>query len=419
MSVWNFQPLNQTIGKILALPGVPGADAATATHGAATKSTLVELDEFLVVDSEASWAPKKVSWASLVALVSSAVFNIAKSQLSAAVQASLGKADTAEQSANKGQPNGYAGLDGDGNVPVASLTAGVQTSLGKADTAVQPGDLANKVDKTSASLSVYGTDNAGAQTIWGANTEVAAWSVLLRNAEGATQVGTPTDPAHATPKSYVDGLRSDTARWACNTASGGAGAEDGSNVWAKICTWTPTGEYQDASLILGITNRSSGVADESIVAVHFRNNGYPTDPDVSVQYMAKSMIVGATVLAADAFKVVTGGHGSAMELWVRKASWYTKLSVYELSVSLDGGTTLVYNDGAAWQSAEPTGTVNNVRSNGVTAFGNPVLTAQAYTTGTRPAAATWPLGWPIYDTTLNKPIWSDGTNWRDATGTAV
>ncbi len=28
-------------------------------------------------------------------------------------------------------------------------------------------------------------------------------------------------------------------------------------------------------------------------------------------------------------------------------------------------------------------------------------------------------GTMILDTTLNKPIWSDGTNWRDATGTVV
>jgi hypothetical protein len=25
----------------------------------------------------------------------------------------------------------------------------------------------------------------------------------------------------------------------------------------------------------------------------------------------------------------------------------------------------------------------------------------------------------IYDTTINKPIWSDGAVWRDATGTAA
>jgi hypothetical protein len=38
-------------------------------------------------------------------------------------------------------------------------------------------------------------------------------------------------------------------------------------------------------------------------------------------------------------------------------------------------------------------------------------------TGGRPSAA--PTGTPFYDTTLSKPIWADGTVWRDAAGTAV
>lgn len=47
------------------------------------------------------------------------------------------------------------------------------------------------------------------------------------------------------------------------------------------------------------------------------------------------------------------------------------------------------------------------------------VTNRAYTTGTRPTAASAGDGAMIYDTTLNKPIWSDGSVWRDATGTAV
>lgn len=43
----------------------------------------------------------------------------------------------------------------------------------------------------------------------------------------------------------------------------------------------------------------------------------------------------------------------------------------------------------------------------------------SYTTANRPAANTVGDGQSIYDTTLNKPLWSDGTAWRDATGTAV
>lgn len=43
----------------------------------------------------------------------------------------------------------------------------------------------------------------------------------------------------------------------------------------------------------------------------------------------------------------------------------------------------------------------------------------AFATASRPAAATAGQGAMILDSTLNKPIWSDGTVWRDATGTSV
>lgn len=43
----------------------------------------------------------------------------------------------------------------------------------------------------------------------------------------------------------------------------------------------------------------------------------------------------------------------------------------------------------------------------------------AYTTAGRPSASTLGIGSNIFDSTLNKPIWSDGTNWRDAAGVVV
>lgn len=48
---------------------------------------------------------------------------------------------------------------------------------------------------------------------------------------------------------------------------------------------------------------------------------------------------------------------------------------------------------------------------------SPLRITTAASTG-RPAASTG-AGLTIFDTTLNKPIWSDGANWRDATGTIV
>lgn len=50
--------------------------------------------------------------------------------------------------------------------------------------------------------------------------------------------------------------------------------------------------------------------------------------------------------------------------------------------------------------------------------GQAVVT-RANTTATRAAASTAGAGAFYYDTTLNKPVFSDGTNWRDATGVIV
>lgn len=44
---------------------------------------------------------------------------------------------------------------------------------------------------------------------------------------------------------------------------------------------------------------------------------------------------------------------------------------------------------------------------------------QSYTTALRPTATSVGNGFQIFDTTLNKPIWSTGTVWVDATGTTV
>lgn len=40
-------------------------------------------------------------------------------------------------------------------------------------------------------------------------------------------------------------------------------------------------------------------------------------------------------------------------------------------------------------------------------------------TTARPSAVGTGVGAQFYDSTLSKPIWSDGTIWRDATGTGV
>ena len=94
------------------------------------------------------------------------------------------------------------------------------------------------------------------------------------------------------------------------------------------------------------------------------------------------------------------------------------------------------NDIAAAVNAIPTGTVTpgtnaNVLGSGAASLGQ-VLTSDgasgsawanvqfvAFATGDRPSAGSVAPGTAVYDTTLSKPIWSDGSTWRDASGAAV
>lgn len=43
-------------------------------------------------------------------------------------------------------------------------------------------------------------------------------------------------------------------------------------------------------------------------------------------------------------------------------------------------------------------------------------TPSASTTAARPTPASAGVGGSLFDTTLNKPVWSDGVNWRDSAG---
>lgn len=64
---------------------------------------------------------------------------------------------------------------------------------------------------------------------------------------------------------------------------------------------------------------------------------------------------------------------------------------------------------------------------GTTAIGSPftlnrataTMAVRVMSTAGRPSASAAGVGANVYDNTLSKPIWSDGTVWRDAAGTAV
>ncbi|WEX03789.1 hypothetical protein [Rhodococcus sp. RCBS9] len=58
------------------------------------------------------------------------------------------------------------------------------------------------------------------------------------------------------------------------------------------------------------------------------------------------------------------------------------------------------------------------RSDGRASFGG-AAQLKSYSTAGRPSASTSGAGASIYDTTLGKPVWSDGSGWKDASGTVV
>lgn len=82
------------------------------------------------------------------------------------------------------------------------------------------------------------------------------------------------------------------------------------------------------------------------------------------------------------------------------------------SVAIGGGGLLFLTD-----NTYDVGQSANYRPRYVRA-GTAVQTG-AFATGSRPSASTAGAGATIFDTTLGKPIWSNGTGWVDATGTAV
>lgn len=66
-------------------------------------------------------------------------------------------------------------------------------------------DFDTKVDKTSLTKRLYGTDNNGNQNVFQFSQSVIASTIAQRLSEGRLNVGTPTETTNATPKGYVDG----------------------------------------------------------------------------------------------------------------------------------------------------------------------------------------------------------------------
>lgn len=101
----------------------------------------------------------------------------------------------------------------------------------------------------------------------------------------------------------------------------------------------------------------------------------------------------------------------------------TAPSTSRADIYLNGARLNVGGDwvigGLAFIGSDLTTSLSRVATGVIGTNGQTVLRTGRGTTAQRPAAATVGAGAAFYDTTLSKPIWSDGTVWKDAVGTAV
>lgn len=81
----------------------------------------------------------------------------------------------------------------------------------------------------------------------------------------------------------------------------------------------------------------------------------------------------------------------------------------DMTAIIGGGEGLYINGITVYRHASAVPSIN------ITA----PVTVKSYTTAGRPAATDVLAGTQIYDTTLGKPTWSNGTVWKDAAGTTV
>jgi hypothetical protein len=98
-------------------------------------------------------------------------------------------------------------------------------------------------------------------------------------------------------------------------------------------------------------------------------------------------------------------------------------------ITASGGLTVQGTGGASdpYHIIGPTLFADDTEGFDMTLIGEGTLAApwritvrpKVYTTATRPSASTAGDGMMIYDTTINKPLWSDGSVWRDAAGAVV
>ena len=182
--------------------------------------------------------------------------------------------------------------------------------------------------------------------------------------------GTVTATSYAGDGSALTGVARKV--WESSQGSGTS-----TNYWAKVATYSISGNYDDGSFIYHFVPEEFGAGMPAIVAVNVRrNNGSGGDNHtLNIQLLAKPH---ANPFSDDSFKLIDDGGATDIELWVKKNDNNGQIVMYEMSAHVEDSTfTIAYNQNAAWQSSEPTGTGLNIKTTGVKVAGNFTATAFA------------------------------------------
>jgi len=278
-------------------------------------------------------------------------------------------------------------FNGSANITIAdstkepAITAGTTAQYWRGDKSWQT------LNATAVGLgNVDNTSNA---------TERAATATLTNKTISGASNTLTNIPASATP---------DASRLVCTTALGDIAASNGANTWAKIATFSSgTNQFAESQVILSVANANSGGHDTAIISVLYRANATNSNPTLDVRIISKGGTYGG--LGPDSFKMVSGGWATSAELWIRKNAAYGVFAFYETVRNNSNGSTITYNNNAAWQSATPTGTVNNVSSDGVHVGMKLTVNGDIFANGTVPVVTTTATQ-TLTNKTLGAPIFT-------------
>lgn len=138
------------------------------------------------------------------------------------------------------------------------------------------------------------------------------------------------------------------------TEPGGIGPENGPGSWAKFADITGVINTESSFIFLvGASNLSLLTPATCLITVNIGMGASTLDADYTSIDVVHTDIA---IFPSANFKLI--GTGTALQLWYKKPINYGTITVTELSKANVNNHLYLYNDGASWQSAAPTGAVN-------------------------------------------------------------